>query len=205
MDARARRRQTDLRHGRVDILAITSCAVLELTGMPPAHPSASSAGPRYADAPRRPGATSLMSAVGWARIATSGAPCELPREQPAGTAAAAGGSGWKVLTPSEASENQCKSAAETADACLAMAALTDMVFHCGLSGSARGDRTLDAYSPPARVRGRRGRSGPARSPGPLPGSRRRAARKNFAGRCRTELEHVGVVDGRCGWRRERAR
>merc|ERR1712207_38856 len=76
-----------------------------------------------------------------------GAFCELSQDQSAGTAAAAGDFGWKVLTSSDAAEKQSKLAAEIANGRLAMMAIIGMFFQDGLTGSAWGDWALYTGSP----------------------------------------------------------
>merc|ERR1739838_167070 len=69
------------------------------------------------------------------------------QDQSAGTAAAAGDFGWKVLTSSDAAEKQSKLAAEIANGRLAMMAIIGMFFQDGLTGSAWGDWALYTGSP----------------------------------------------------------
>jgi len=76
-----------------------------------------------------------------------GAFCELSQDQSAGTAAAAGDFGWKVLTSTDAAEKQKKLAAEIANGRLAMMAIIGMFFQDGLTGSAWGDWALYTGSP----------------------------------------------------------
>merc|ERR1712207_18764 len=76
-----------------------------------------------------------------------GAFCELSQDQSAGTAAAAGDFGWKVLTSSDAAAKQSKLAAEIANGRLAMMAIIGMFFQDGLTGSAWGDWALYTGSP----------------------------------------------------------
>merc|ERR1712228_988426 len=69
------------------------------------------------------------------------------QDQSAGTAAAAGDFGWKVLTWGDAAEKQSKLAAEIANGRLAMMAIIGMFFQDGLTGSAWGDWALYTGSP----------------------------------------------------------
>merc|ERR1712238_299740 len=82
-----------------------------------------------------------------AQIVAYGAFCELSQDQSAGTAAAAGDFGWKVLTSGDAAEKQKKLAAEIANGRLAMMAIIGMFFQDGLTGSAWGDWSLYTGSP----------------------------------------------------------
>merc|ERR1711933_634338 len=97
----ARRRSVELKHGRVSMLATMGYITPELTGKLPGYLSPS-AGLKFADVPNGLGAISKVPAAGWAQIVAYGAFCELSQDQSAGTAAAAGDFGWKVLTSSDA-------------------------------------------------------------------------------------------------------
>ena len=74
-----------------------------------------SAGLTLADLPNVLGAISKDPTVGWAQVMAYGAFDELAQDQSAGTAAVAGDSGRKGLTPSDAAEKQSGLAAEIAD------------------------------------------------------------------------------------------
>merc|ERR1711985_64132 len=84
---------------------------------------------------------------GWAQIAAYAAYCELSQDQSAGTPAAAGDFGFKVLTSSDPAEKQKKLAAEIANGRLAMVSIIGMFFQDGLTGSAWGDWALYTGSP----------------------------------------------------------
>ncbi|CAK0879636.1 unnamed protein product [Prorocentrum cordatum] len=142
----ARRRQTELKHGRVSMLATMGYITPEITGKLPGYLSPS-AGLKFADIPNGLGAISKVPAAGWAQIVAYGAFCELSQDQSAGTAAAAGDFGFKVLTSSDAAEKQNKLAAEIANGRLAMMAIIGMFFQDGLTGSAWGDWALYTASP----------------------------------------------------------
>merc|ERR1711920_307476 len=142
----ARRRQTELKHGRVSMLATMGYITPEITGKLPGYLSPS-AGLKFADVPNGLGAISKVPAAGWAQIVAYGAFCELSQEQSSGTAAAAGDFGWKVLTSSDPAEKQKKLAAEIANGRLAMMAIIGMFFQDGLTGSAWGDWALYTASP----------------------------------------------------------
>ncbi|CAK0811688.1 unnamed protein product [Prorocentrum cordatum] len=142
----ARRRQTELKHGRVSMLATMGYITPEITGKLPGYLSPS-AGLKFADIPNGLGAISKVPAAGWAQIVAYGAFCELSQDQSAGTAAAAGDFGFKVLTSSDPAEKQKKLAAEIANGRLAMMAIIGMFFQDGLTGSAWGDWALYTGSP----------------------------------------------------------
>ncbi|CAK0869941.1 unnamed protein product [Prorocentrum cordatum] len=142
----ARRRQTELKHGRVSMLATMGYITPEITGKLPGYLSPS-AGIKFADVPNGLGAISKVPAAGWAQIVAYGAFCELSQDQSAGSAAAAGDFGFKVLTSSNPAEKQKKLAAEIANGRLAMMAIIGMFFQDGLTGSAWGDWALYTGSP----------------------------------------------------------
>jgi len=142
----ARRRQTELKHGRVSMLATMGYITPEITGKLPGYLSPS-AGLKFADVPNGLGAISKVPAAGWAQIVAYGAFCELSQDQSPGTAAAAGDFGFKVLTSADPAEKQKKLAAEIANGRLAMMAIIGMFFQDGLTGSAWGDWALYTGSP----------------------------------------------------------
>merc|ERR1712078_601927 len=142
----ARRRQTELKHGRVSMLDTMGYITPEITGKLPGYLSPS-AGLKFADIPNGLGAISKVPAAGWAQIVAYSAFCELSQDQSAGTAAASGDFGWKVLTSSDPAEKTKKLAAEIANGRLAMVAIIGMFFQDGLTGSAWGDWSLYTASP----------------------------------------------------------
>merc|ERR1719401_1656530 len=142
----ARRRQTELKHGRVSMLATMGYITPEITGKLPGYLSPS-AGLKFADIPNGLGAISKVPAAGWVQIVAYCAYCELSQNQSAGTPAAAGDFGWKVLTSSDPEEKTKKLAAELANGRLAMMAIIGMFFQDGLTGSAWGDWALYEGSP----------------------------------------------------------
>merc|ERR1712115_208883 len=142
----ARRRQTELKHGRVSMLATMGYITPELTGKFPGYLSPST-GLKFADIPNGLAAISKVPAAGWAQIVAYSAFCELSQDQSPGTAAAAGDFGFKVLTSSDPAEKQKKLAAELANGRLAMMAIIGMFFQDGLTGSAWGDWALYTASP----------------------------------------------------------
>ncbi|CAK0853233.1 unnamed protein product [Prorocentrum cordatum] len=142
----ARRRQTELKHGRVSMLATMGYITPEVSGKFPGYLSPSSE-LKFADIPNGLGAISKVPAAGWAQIVAYAAFCELSQNQSAGTPAAKGDFGWKVLTASDPTERQKKLAAEIANGRLAMVAIIGMFFQDGLTGSAWGDWALYTDSP----------------------------------------------------------
>merc|ERR1719327_817234 len=142
----ARRRQTELKHGRVSMLATMGYITPEITGKLPGYLSPST-GLKFADVPNGLAAISKVPAAGWAQIFAYGAFCELSQDQSAGTPAAKGDFGFKVLTSSDPAEKEKKLAAEIANGRLAMMAIIGMFFQDGLTGSAWGDWALYTGSP----------------------------------------------------------
>merc|ERR1711881_566073 len=115
----ARRRQTELKHGRISMLATMGYITPEITGKLPGYLSPS-AGLKFADIPNGLAALSKVPAAGWGQIVAYCAFCELSQDQAAGTSAAKGDFGWKLLTSSDSAEKQKKLAAEIANGRLAM-------------------------------------------------------------------------------------
>merc|ERR1719291_200194 len=134
----ARRRQTELKHGRVSMLATMGYITPEITGKFPGYLSPS-AGLKFADIPNGLAAISKVPAAGWGQIVAYAAFCELSQDQSAGTPAAAGDFGWKLLTSSDPEALKGKLSAEIANGRLAMMAIIGMFFQDGLTGSAWGD------------------------------------------------------------------
>ena len=129
-----RRRQTELKHGRISMLATMGYITPEITGKFPGYLSPS-AGLKFADIPNGLGAISKVPPLGWAQIFAYGGFCELSQDQSAGTPASEGDFGFKVLTSSDPEEKKKKLAAELANGRLAMMAIIGMFFQDGLTGS----------------------------------------------------------------------
>ena len=142
----ARRRQTELKHGRISMLATMGYITPEITGKLPGYLSPS-AGLKFADVPNGLAAISKVPAAGWGQILAYMAFCEVSQDQSAGTPAAAGDFGFKVLTASDPEAKKTKLAAELANGRLAMMAIIGMFFQDGLTGSAWGDWANYTASP----------------------------------------------------------
>merc|ERR1712139_651975 len=110
----ARRRQTEIKHGRVSMLACMGYIPPELTGKLPGYLSPSM-GIKFADIPNGLGAISKVPLAGWGQILAYGAFCELSQDQSPGTPGAKGDFGFKVLTSSDPEEKTKKLAAEIAN------------------------------------------------------------------------------------------
>merc|ERR1719221_541277 len=154
-----RRRQTELKHGRISMLATMGYITPEITGKFPGYLSPSM-GLKFADIPNGLAAVSKIPALGWTQIVAYAGYCELsgPRTPAAGTEEYAditpGDYGFKVLTSSDPAEKTKKLSAEIANGRLAMMATMGMFFQDGLTGSAWGDWALYEASP-LRARGSR--------------------------------------------------
>ncbi|KAL9139773.1 Light-harvesting complex [Amphidinium carterae] len=141
-----RRRQTEIKHGRVAMLATMGYITPEITGKLPGYLSPST-GVKYDDIPNGLGAISKVPAAGWGQMIAYAAFCELSQDQSAGTPAAEGDFGFKVLTSSDPAELEKKLSAEIANGRLAMMAIIGMFFQDGLTGSAWGDWASYTASP----------------------------------------------------------
>merc|ERR1712196_640685 len=142
----ARRRQTELKHGRISMLATMGYITPEITGKLPGSLSPST-GLKFSDIPNGLAAISKVPTAGWAQIVAYCAFCELSQDQSAGTPASKGDFNFKVLTSSDPAEKEKKLAAEIANGRLAMMAIIGMFFQDGLTGSAWGDWALYTASP----------------------------------------------------------
>ena len=100
---------------------------LRITGKFPGYLSPS-AGLKFADVPNGLAAISKVPAAGWGQILAYMAFCEVSQDQSAGTPAAAGDFGFKVLTSSDPAEKTKKLNAELANGRLAMMAIIGMFF-----------------------------------------------------------------------------
>jgi len=142
-----RRRSTEIKHGRISMLATMGYITPELTGKLPGYLSPS-AGLKFEDVPNGLAAISKVPAAGWAQIVAYGGFVEysggLGEEYKTGTP---GDYGFKVLTADTEEGKQQKLAAEIANGRLAMMAIIGMFFQDGLTGSAWGDWALYTASP----------------------------------------------------------
>merc|ERR1719282_682613 len=141
-----RRRQTELKHGRISMLATMGYITPELTGKFPGYLSPSM-GLKFEDIPNGLGALSKVPALGWAQIIGYMSFCEISADQSPGTPGAEGDFGFKVLTSGDAAGKTKKLNAELANGRLAMMAIMGMFFQDGLTGSAWGDWALYTDSP----------------------------------------------------------
>ncbi|CAJ1388057.1 unnamed protein product [Effrenium voratum] len=183
----ARRRQTELKHGRISMLATMGYITPEITGKLPGYLSPS-AGLKFADVPNGLAAISKVPAAGWSQILAYMAFCEVSQDQSAGTPAAAGDFGFKVLTASDPEAKKTKLAAELANGRLAMMAIIGMFFQDGLTGSAWGDWANYTASPLRAFENELGVQAPVGFWDPA-GFTADGSTENFARRRQTELKH----------------
>merc|ERR1712060_895969 len=145
-EAFKRRRQTEIKHGRVSMLATMGYITPEITGKLPGYLSPST-GLKFADIPNGLAAISKVPALGWAQIVAYAGFCELSAGSDDWKTGTPGDYGFKVLTSSDPAEKTKKLSAEIANGRLAMMAIIGMFFQDGLTGSAWGDWALYTASP----------------------------------------------------------
>ncbi|CAE8720838.1 unnamed protein product, partial [Polarella glacialis] len=182
-----RRRQTELKHGRISMLATMGYITPEITGKIPGFLSPS-AGLKFADVPNGLAAISKVPAAGWGQILAYMAFCEVSQDQSAGTKAAAGDFDWKLLTSSDPEKLKGKLSAEIANGRLAMMAIIGMFFQDGLTGSAWGDWAVYTASPMRAFESELGVQAPVGFWDPA-GFTADGCVENFNRRRQTELKH----------------
>merc|ERR1719411_1664616 len=134
-----RRRETEIKHGRISMLATMGYITPEFAGKFPGYLSPSSS-IKFADVPNGLAAISKVPLLGWLQIGLYAAFCEgsglrlNPDREP-------GNFGWKppLLTTADPEVRKTKLAVELANGRLAMMAIIGMFFQDGLTGSAWGD------------------------------------------------------------------
>jgi len=142
-----RRRETEIKHGRVSMLATMGYITPELTGKLPGYLSPST-GLKFADVPNGLAAISKVPAAGWAQIVAYGFFCEYSNGY-GENSPAPGDCGFKppLLATDDAELKTKRLNAELANGRLAMMAIIGMFFQDGLTGSAWGDWALYTASP----------------------------------------------------------
>merc|ERR1712241_131276 len=141
-----RRRETEIKHGRICMLATMGYITPELAGKLPGYLSPSQ-GIRFEDIPNGLGAISKVPAAGWLQIIAYFGFCEFSGGFDDYKTGTPGDYGWKVLTSEDSEEKTKKLSAEIANGRLAMVAIIGMFFQDGLTGSAWGDWALYTDSP----------------------------------------------------------
>ncbi|OLP79892.1 Fucoxanthin-chlorophyll a-c binding protein A, chloroplastic [Symbiodinium microadriaticum] len=182
----ARRRQTELKHGRIAMLATMGYITPEFSKWP--GYLSPTLGIKFADVPNGLAAISKVPISGWTQILLWGAYCETSQDQSPGTPGAAGDFGWKVLTSDDAETKTKKLAAELANGRLAMMAIIGMFFQDGLTGSAWGDWANYTASPLRAFENELGVQDPVGFWDPA-GFTADGSVENFKRRRQTELKH----------------
>merc|ERR1719220_114591 len=134
-----RRRETEIKHGRVSMLATMGYITPELTGKLPGYLSPSM-GLKFEDVPNGLAAISKVPAVGWAQIVAYAFFCEYSNDY-GEKLPTPGDCGWKppLLATDDPELKTKRLNAEIANGRLAMMAIIGMFFQDGLTGSAWGD------------------------------------------------------------------
>jgi hypothetical protein len=129
-----RRRQVELKHGRISMLAAMGFMTPEITGKFPGYLSPS-ADLKFADVPNGLAAISKVPALGWAQIIAYMGFCEISKDQSPGTPGARGDLGWRASTKADPEENKRSLQCELANGRLAMTAIMAMFFQNGITGT----------------------------------------------------------------------
>merc|ERR1719408_220008 len=142
-DTFKRRRSTEIKHGRVCMIACIGYIVPEYFKWPGYLSPAQ--GIQFADVPNGLAALAKVPAEGWMQIVAFAGITEgsWGFDKSSGT----GDYGWKVITSDDPAEKTKKLSAEIANGRLAMMAIIGMFFQDGLTGSAWGDWSLYTASP----------------------------------------------------------
>merc|ERR1719189_1054769 len=180
-----RRRETEIKHGRLSMLATMGYITPEITGKIPGSLSPSK-GLAFADIPNGLGALSKVPTLGWAQIVAYCAFCEISGMN--NRSDAPGDFGWKLLTSTDPEEKNKKLAAEIANGRLAMMAIIGMFFQDGLTGSAWGDWANYTGSPLRAFENELGVQAPVGFWDPL-GLAADGDTENFTRRRETEIKH----------------
>ncbi|CAE8696409.1 unnamed protein product [Polarella glacialis] len=149
-----RRRSTELKHGRISMLATMGYITPEITGKFPGYLSPH-LNLKFSDIPNGLAAISKVPVAGWMQIVAYMAFCENSRLDDIGHSGwgsdlkkgTPGDFGFKVLTSSDPAVVSKKLNTELANGRLAMMAIMGMFFQDGLTGSAWGDWALYTESP----------------------------------------------------------
>jgi len=143
-----RRRVTEIKHGRVSMLATMGYITPELTGKFPGYLSPSQ-DLKFEDVPNGLAALSKVPTAGWVQILFYGLFCEGAGGLDAQLKGEPGDFGWKppLLATDDADLKKKRLNAEIANGRLAMMAIIGMFFQDGLTGSAWGDWSAYTDSP----------------------------------------------------------
>ena len=127
VEAFKRRRASEIKHGRIAMLATMGYITPEITGKLPGYCSPTM-NLKFADIPNGLAAISKVPSAGWAQIILYMSFCETSQVQEPGTAAYAGDFGFKLLTSSDPEGKTRKLNSELANGRLAMMAIIGMFF-----------------------------------------------------------------------------
>merc|ERR1719330_965734 len=141
-----RRRETEIKHGRISMLATLGYMTPEITGKFSGYLSPSQE-LKFEDIPNGLAAISKVPGAGWAQIVAYFGYCEFSGGFDDYKTGTPGDYGWKALTSSDPEEKTKKLSAEIANGRLAMVAIIGMFFQDGLTGSAWGDWAAYTDSP----------------------------------------------------------
>jgi len=143
-----RRRATEIKHGRISMLATMGYITPELTGKIPGYLSPS-LDLKFEDVPNGLAAISKVPGAGWLQIIAYCLFCEASGGLAAQEDLEPGNFGWKppLLTSADPENRKKRLNAEIANGRLAMMAIIGMFFQDGLTGSAWGDWAAYTDSP----------------------------------------------------------
>jgi len=143
-----RRRATEIKHGRISMLATMGYITPELTGKIPGYLSPS-LDLKFEDVPNGLAAISKVPGAGWLQIIAYCLFCEASGGLAAQADLEPGNFGWKppLLTSADPENRKKRLNAEIANGRLAMMAIIGMFFQDGLTGSAWGDWAAYTDSP----------------------------------------------------------
>jgi len=140
VDSFKRRRETEIKHGRISMLAAMGYITPEVAGKFPGTLSPSQ-GLKFEDVPNGLKALSVVPAAGWIQILLYMSYCEVSGigERNDEKYGKPGDFSFKVLTDDDPEKLKRKLNAELANGRLAMMAIIGMFFQDGLTGSAWGN------------------------------------------------------------------
>merc|ERR1712203_1241469 len=148
MDTFKRRRSTEIKHGRVSMLAAMGYITPEIAGKWPGYLSYT-ANVKFADIPNGLAAISKVPFLGWFQILLWGGFCESGVDFGGDAKGTPGDVGFKppLTSVKNDADRKRRLNAEIANGRLAMMAIIGMFFQDGLTGSAWGDWALYTDSP----------------------------------------------------------
>jgi len=141
-----RRRESEIKHGRISMLATMGYITPEITGKFPGYLDPSS-GLKFADIPNGLAAISKVPALGWLQIFLYTTVCEVSGLNSRGDGPGEFNFKPPLLTTSDPALKRKKLSSELANGRLAMMAIIGMFYQDGLTGSAWGDWALYTDSP----------------------------------------------------------